>query len=124
MSTKAPKQIKTSSPGIQIDQMDDAHLRYDVSGFNTVTNPASVDEDGNPVGCTTTALIFQSEKPVAGAIPDGITDDVLAAILQSRLEAYNNSLAACPANTEAMLHCQLMRGLLGRRGLTRSKIGQ
>lgn len=124
MSTQQPKQIKTSSPGIEIHLMDNAHLRYDVSGFDTTKNPVSVTEDGEPVTMQVASLIFQSHRPGACEVPDGITDDTLAAILQSRIEAYNNSLAACPANTEALLHVQMLRGMLQRRSLQRLPIGQ
>ncbi len=124
MNTKEPTQIKTSSPGIEIALMDGAHLRYDISGFDTTKNPVSVTENGDPVTMQVAALIFQSQRPGACEVPDGITDDTLAAILQSRIEAYNNSLAACPANTEALLHVQMLRGMLQRRGLNRAPIGQ
>lgn len=124
MNTQESKQIKTASPGIEISLMDQAHLRYDISGFDTTKNPVSVTEEGEPVTMQVAALIFQSQRPGACEVPDGITDDTLAAILQSRLEAYHNSLAACPANTEALLHVQMMRGLLARRGLNRMPVGQ
>ena len=116
--------VPTRSPGINVSVMDDSHLHYLISGIDTEPNQINDPEHGLPMQFTLLPLIFQSKKPAPGTVPDGITDETLAAILEHRLQAYSKSLASCPANTEALAHCQMLRAHLQRRSTGSSIIGQ
>lgn len=77
-----------------------SHL-YDVRGFNTGTNPSCpfTDRYGKPSDHTT--ILFQN-----GTIPEngtnGITQEVLLAIVIDRLECFQNNKFACIENQIAM----------------------
>ena len=124
MSTTDKNIVDTQTPGIVVEVVDPNHCRYDITGFDTGNNPNSKDMQGYQASFSRGVLVFQSKKPGEGEIPDGITDETLAAILVHRLKAYHNSLAACPANSEALLHAQMMQGMLMRRGLRRNDVPQ
>lgn len=120
MSTTEKTILNTQTPGIEVEVVDPNHCRYDITGFDTAKNPHAGDKEGYRASFSRGVLVFQSKKTAQGEVPDGITDETLAAILIHRLRAYHNSLAACPANSEALLHAQMMQGLLMRRGLQRN----
>lgn len=110
--------VNTIESGITITRDQKGHLIYYIDGFDTATNEGIAAESfGTPVKLNMTMLPFQSSRPKEGEVPNGLTDDVLLAILEDRLRAYDNSLAKNQQNTEALLHVQIARGLVKQRGM-------
>jgi hypothetical protein len=79
-----------------------ANHRYEISGFNTETNASRLDHDGNRQQVN---LLFQN-----GPIPEfgvnGITHEVLLAILIDRLQGFQNGPYACRENALALTKLQ------------------
>jgi hypothetical protein len=108
--------IDVNSPHL-IEVSDEQARRFDVTGFDTANNPHNADRQGFQARFGRTTLVFQSHVPKEGETPDGITDEVLFAILEKRLESYNCVIEKCPINSEALLHLQLAHGLIRQRTL-------
>lgn len=108
--------LGTTAENIQIVVWDNECVHYQISGYNAHKNEVAPHPDGLGID-PTMSIVFADRRP--GSPEEqltGITDDVLLAILEHRLRAYDNSLAKCVNNTEALLHIQLTRGLLKMRG--------
>lgn len=107
-----------------IEVTDEKAGRFDVTGFDTANNPHNADKQGFQARFGRTTLVFQSRIPAEGETPDGITDEVLFAILEKRLQAYNCVIEKCPVNAEALLHLQLAHGLVRQRSLRDETLAQ
>ncbi len=124
VETKKRTIVPTHTAGIQFEVFG-PNTRYDITGFDTEKNAGNADAEGYKVSCSRIALIFQDQRQSGPLdISNGLTDETLLAILDHRLKAYDNSLAKCPANTEALLHIQLARGLLQQRGHFQPEVPQ
>lgn len=81
-----------------------ANHRYEVTGFDTGSNPS----DDKPFGFRRMIILFQN-----GPIPEngvnGITQEVLLAIVKDRLECFQAHAFACEENEEAL---KLVNGAL------------
>jgi len=100
-----------------------SHL-YEVTGFNTGTNPSDpyVERYGQPAIDST--ILFQN-GPVGegGTGVNGLTHEALIAILIDRLEGFQKGKYKCPENAEALLHLKYAQGSLHGRTLARMARG-
>lgn len=100
------------------------HL-YMISGFDTATNPAKIDdgsESGLPVaGSQACAIIFQN-GPIAEVGVNGITHEALLAILADRLESFQAGPYASNYNAMALLHIRSAQEFLHQR--TKDRMAQ
>jgi hypothetical protein len=94
-----------------------ANHRYDITGFNTSTNPSEYDGSMQLM----LSLIFQN-----GTIPEkghnGITLEVMYAAVAHRLEGFQSGPFATADNEEALYHTRKALEALQRR--TRSRIAR
>lgn len=85
--------------------------RYEVTGYDASTNSSRRDGDTNQ---TETVVLFQN-----GPIPEfgvnGVTHEVLLAILIDRMEAFQAGPYACEENASALEHLQEAKAALESR---------
>ena len=96
-----------------------SHL-YLIEGFEPFENPAAnalLDSPG-PGGAF---ILFQNGPALEGA--NGLTHEVLLAVVIDRLRSFQAGQFACPENASALLHCQAALGALGRRSAGRAARG-
>lgn len=96
-----------------------ASHRYEVSGFDTASNPSRrVGEGSEPL-----LLLFQN-GPVkdAGGV-NGVTHEALLAVLIDRMEAFQAGPYACHENGEALSHLDQALRWLHRRTQWRQAAG-
>lgn len=91
------------------------HL-YIIEGFNTGTNKS----EKNPAICETT-ILFQN-GPIKECGTNGITHEVLLAILEDRLKSFQNGPYACEENAKALQHIQDAQKILQDR--TRARMAR
>lgn len=99
---------------LKIEVQDDpgsggANHRYVVTGFDTRRNPAG---DQSLLGGA--SIVFQN-GPIAERGVNGITHEVLLAIVEDRLKAFQAGVYACPENERALLHVEAALGALHSR---------
>lgn len=97
-----------------------ANHRYEVTGFDTATNP-SLNETGVEPKSRVTVL-FQN-GPIGEAGVNGITQEALLAICIDRLECFQNGPYACVENAGALEHLKLAQATLHSRTKTRMARG-
>lgn len=82
-----------------------ANHRYEITGFDTETNPSKESVDGYSHSKSRDVILFQN-----GAIPDvgvnGITHEVFLAILIDRVEGFQRGPFACRENAIALTKMQ------------------
>lgn len=97
--------IVTDEPGA-----GGANHRYLVSGLDTSTNP-SLDDDDH----ITTAVILFQNGPISEAGINGITQEVLLAIIADRLRAFQAGPYACAENGRALEYVRAAQAELQSR---------
>ncbi len=75
--------------------------RYDVTGFDTGVNPSATDPDGYKSSFSRTIIMFQN-GPIQEADVNGISNEVLLAIVMDRLEGFQSGEFACENNANAL----------------------
>ena len=97
------------------------HL-YTVTGFNTEKNPSEpfTDRYGQPA--THTTILFQN-GPIAEAGVNGLTHEVLLAIVADRLRSFQKGPYACKANACALTHIEEAQHWLQQRTIERMRRG-
>lgn len=98
-----------------------ANHRYEITGWDSGTNP-SADKHAEPMTTPvpsnlegeTLVILFQN-----GTIPEkgtnGITQEVLLAIVKDRLESFQSGPFACQENADALRHVDRAIGYLKQR---------
>lgn len=76
-----------------------ANHRYEISGFDTTHNPS---RPGNMLPWNATVVLFQN-GPIAEAGVNGITQEVLLAIVADRLRSFQAGPYACAENGLALI---------------------
>jgi len=99
-----------------------ANHRYEISGFDTKSNPANVNKDGFVSSFSAQVILFQN-----GTIPEngvnGLTHEVLLAIVADRLRSFQKGPFACKANACALTHIEEAQHWLQQRTLERMRRG-
>lgn len=83
-----------------------ANHRYDVTGFDTENNPSSVSSQGYKTSFGRLPVIFQN-GPIADVGVNGVTHEVLLAIICDRLEGFQRGPYACEDNAAALAYIRL-----------------
>lgn len=94
--------------------------RYEVSGYDTGTNPSRIESDGPP-WCGQ-VIMFQN-GPIAEAGVNGITHEVLLAILADRLRGFQAGPYACRENALALTKIEEAQMWLQKRTRDRMSRG-
>lgn len=96
--------------------------RYEITGFDTKTNPSSWDPLGYQVSYSRVIMLFQNGG-IAEAGVNGITHEVLIAILIDRLECFQKGPYASQYNLKALWHLNCAQMTLKQRTLDRMEQG-
>lgn len=95
------------------------HL-YLIEGMDASENPSV---DHVPVhGPAAGAIVFQN-GPITESGANGLTHEVLLAIIIDRLRSFQAGRYACAENARALAHCQAALGALGQRSAGRAARG-
>lgn len=78
-----------------------ANHRYELTGFDTATNPSREDPQGYATSFSKQVILFQN-GPIAEAGVNGITQEVLLAIVIDRLRSFQAGPYACRENALAL----------------------
>lgn len=101
-----------------------AHCRYDVTGFDTDTNPSSINSSGYKTSFSRLCLVFQNGNPNDPAVgANGITHEVLLAILADRLRGFQSGPFAHERNAKALEHIEAAMAELNARTAERIERG-
>ena len=98
---------------------------YDITGFNTETNPSDGDAttpDGYRASHSRTRIIFQN-GPIKEAGVNGITQEVLLAIIEDRLVGFQSGPYACAENAIALELVRKAQEILQSRTVRRVEQG-
>lgn len=82
-----------------------AHLRYEVTGFDTANNPSVESRDGYSHSKSRDVILFQGGDPAEHGV-NGITHEVLMTILIHRLECLQSGPFSCRENAIALTKLQ------------------
>jgi hypothetical protein len=93
-----------------------ANHRYEITGFDTRTNPS-----GDP-GDSKLLILFQN-GPINESGVNGITQEVLLAIVADRLRSFQAGPFACAANAHALQHVEEALHWLQQRTIERMRRG-
>jgi len=99
-----------------------ANHRYEITGFDTRSNPSSLDEQGYQTAYSRLVLLFQN-GPIGEVGVNGITHEALLAILIDRLEAFQAGPYANPYNAAALDHLRAAQMALHDRTRERMSRG-
>lgn len=99
-----------------------ANHRYEVTGFDTEKNPSKVDDGGFAASFSRLLILFQN-GPIAESGVNGITQEVLLAIIEDRLVSFQAGAYANEYNAEALEHVRTAQAALHRRTLDRMARG-
>lgn len=97
------------------------HL-YTVTGYNTASNPSYpvVSRHGSPAVHST--VLFQN-GPITEVGVNGVTHEVLLAIVADRLRAFQKGPFSCKANACALTHIEEAQHWLQQRTIERMRRG-
>jgi hypothetical protein len=90
-----------------------ANHRYEITGFDTEGN-LSATQNGYRSRFSREIVLFQN-GPIKEAGVNGITQEVLLAIVIDRLRSFQAGPFACYANAEALSHCEVALDFLQER---------
>ena len=94
-----------------------ANHRYEVRGFNTETNPSFDD------ATDAEAVILFQNGPIPEAGVNGVTHEVLLAIVADRLRSFQKGPYSCKANACALTHIEEAQHWLQQRTIERMRRG-
>jgi hypothetical protein len=83
-----------------------AHHHYIITGFDLSSNPSAVDDDGDLLAAPDVEYLFFQNGPIKEVGVNGLTHEVLLAILIHRLQCFQNGPYANKYNLEAVSHLQ------------------
>ena len=98
--------VNPANDRIDITVMDEpgaggANHRYELTGFDTANNPSNKDEAGYASSFSRQVLIFQN-GPIAEVGVNGVTQEVLLAIVIDRLRSFQAGPYACREDALAL----------------------
>lgn len=101
-----------------------ANHRYEITGFDTGTNPSQYDANGYGASFSRSLIIFQNGPiGVDGNGVNGITHEALLAIVADRLRSFQAGPYSCKANACALTHIEEAQHWLQQRTLERMRRG-
>lgn len=127
MRTINDHKINPANDVIAIEVTDEpgaggANHRYEISGFDTAGNPSNADHAGFASSFSRQVILFQN-----GTIPEngvnGVTQEVLLAIVADRLRSFQAGSFACKANACALTHIEEAQHWLQQRTIERMRRG-
>ena len=95
-----------------------ANHRYEISGFDPSTNPSLREGDLQPPA----VIIFQN-GPIAESGVNGVTQEVLLAVIADRLRSFQAGQYACRENAIALMKIEEAQLWLHKRTLDRMRRG-
>ena len=95
-----------------------ANHRYSISGMDLTTNPSAENNDVSRVG----VILFQN-GPIKESGVNGITQEVLLAIVADRLRSFQKGPYSCKANACALTHVEEAMHWLQQRTIERMRRG-
>lgn len=99
-----------------------ANHRYEITGLDADANPSVNDSDPDTTKSTPHVILFQN-----GPIPEfgvnGVTHEVLLAIVADRLRSFQSGPFACKANACALTHIEEAQHWLQQRTIERMRRG-
>lgn len=112
---------------LQIDVTDEpgaggANHRYEITGFDTKSNPSRTDSAGYAASYAREIVMFQN-GPIKEAGVNGITQEVLLAIVIDRMRSFQAGPFSCRENAIALTHFEEGLMWLQRRTVARIKRG-
>ena len=99
-----------------------ANHRYEVTGFDTATNKSQTDKEGYAYSCSRQIILFQN-GPINEVGVNGITQEVLLAIVADRLRSFQTGPFACRENALALTKIEEAMHWLQQRTLARMRRG-
>jgi hypothetical protein len=82
-----------------------ANHRYELTGFDTASNPSRTDSIGYTTSYSRLVIMFQN-GPIGEAGVNGITQEALLAIVVDRLASFQAGPYACHENAMALVDCE------------------
>lgn len=99
-----------------------ANHRYEITGFDSKTNPSSVDPQGFKSSYSRELILFQNGA-IKEAGVNGVTQKALLAIVIDRLRSFQAGPFSCRENAFALTHCEDALSWLQKRTVARIKRG-
>lgn len=99
-----------------------ANHRYEITGFDTETNPSRTDAEGYATRYSREVILFQN-GPIAEVGVNGITQEALLAIVADRLRSFQKGPFACRENALALTKIEEAMHWLHSRTLARMQRG-
>ena len=99
-----------------------ANHRYELTGFDTADNPSAKDRHGYKSSFARELVLFQN-GPIKEAGANGVTQEVLLAIVIDRLRSFQAGPFSCRENAIALTKCEEALMWLQRRTVARIKRG-
>lgn len=94
-----------------------ANHRYEISGIEEMPNPSAA------VGSPASLVILFQNGPIPEAGVNGVTHEVLLAIVADRLRSFQKGPFACKANACALTHIEEAQHWLQQRTIERMRRG-
>lgn len=98
-----------------------ANHRYEITGFDTNLNPSNVSSAGFRSSFSNLPVIFQN-GPIKEVGVNGVTHEVLLAIVIDRMRCFQNGNYSCRENSIALTHLETALLWLNKR--TRDRIAR
>jgi hypothetical protein len=119
--------VNPANDKLSIEVMDEpgtggANHRYDITGYDSKGNPSAVARNGYESSHSRTIILFQN-GPIPEAGVNGLTQEVLLAIVADRLRGFQNGPYKCKANACALTHIEEAQHWLQQRTLERMRRG-
>lgn len=126
MRTLQDHQVVGAATSLTITVTDEpgsggAHHRYEITGFDTTTNPSGIDSYGYKTSYSRQVILFQN-GPVPTNGVNGLTQEALLAVSADRLRCFQAGPFASDDNAEALIHIEAALECLHRR--TRNRIAR
>lgn len=123
MRTLDEHKINPANDTLSIHVIDEpgsggANHAYCVSGFDNTKNSSDPDDQD----ADTTLILFQN-GPISEAGVNGVTHEVLLAIVADRLRSFQKGPFACKANACALTHIEEAQHWLQQRTIERMRRG-
>lgn len=99
-----------------------ANHRYSLTGFDTAGNPSKEDEKGYAASFSRQVILFQN-GPIGEVGVNGITQEVLLAIVIDRLRSFQAGPFSSRENALALTKCEEALHWLQQRTLDRMRRG-